>query len=364
MVTARVGPKGMEDSRLRHTLGSPWLDPLWAVLAALVCGAALLILTGHDPVLAYREWLGRAILRPSGIQETFVRAIPLLFTGTAVLLALRAGVWNIGIDGQVLVGALAAAVTASHLIDMSALALWAGATAAAVLAGAMWAAIPALLRGRLGINEIVTGIMFNYIAMAMTAWLVKGPLGDPDVVLPQTTLIPVEMRLPTLGSTRVHGGLLLAIALVGFLGWFLTRTVAGYELRATGASPSAATHGRIPVVGYIIATLVISGAIAGLAGANDVLSTKGAFQGEWNPAYGFAAFALVFLGQRSVAGLVPAALVFGQLSYAADVMPRAADVAPAFFGVIEGTLLVAFAVTVWTRSTGSGRLGFGRRGKT
>ncbi|HEV2074216.1 MAG TPA: ABC transporter permease [Thermomicrobiales bacterium] len=360
MVTAHLGFKETGWGRPRLILTSKWMDPLWAVLFALTCGAVLLIVTGHDPVLAYREWVERAILRPSGIQETFVRAIPLLFTGMAVLLALRAGVWNIGIDGQVLVGALAAAVTASSLVDMSAVVMWAGAAVAALLAGATWASIPALLRGRLGINEIITGIMFNYIAMSMTSWLVKGPLGDPAVVLPQTKLIPVEMRLSTLGGTRVHIGLLLAVALVGCLGWFLTRTVAGYELRATGASPAAAAHGQIPVAGYIIAALVASGAIAALAGANDVLSTKGAFQGEWNPAYGFVAFALVFLGQRSVVGLVPAALVFGQLSYAADVMPRAADVAPAFFGVIEGALLVALAVTVWARSTSVGRSGFGR----
>ncbi len=362
-MTDRLHFKETEYGRLRHILTSPWLDPLWAVLFALTCGAVLLILTGHDPVLAYREWVARAILRPSGIQETIVRAIPLLFTGTAVLLALRAGVWNIGIDGQVLVGALAGAVAASYLVGISAPVMWAGATVAAVLAGATWASIPALLRGRLGINEIVTGIMFNYIAISMTAWLIKGPLGDPAVVLPQTRLIPVEMRLLTLGGTRVHIGLVLAVALVGCLGWFLTRTVAGYELRATGASPAAAAHGQIPVRAYIIVALVASGAIAALAGANDVLSTKGAFQGEWNPAYGFVAFALVFLGQRSIIGLVPAALVFGQLSYAADVMPRAADVAPAFFGVIEGTLLVALAVTVWVRSTSVGRSRFGRGAK-
>lgn len=335
---------------------TPALDPVWALLVALSCGAILLVLTGHDPMLAYREWINRAILRPSGIQETIARAIPLLIAGSAVLLALRAGVWNIGTDGQVLVGALAAAVTASTLSDVHPMLMWACAAAAAALAGAVWALVPAILRGRLGINEIVTGIMFNYIALSATTWLVKGPLGDPAVVLPQTRLIPVDMRLPTLGDTRIHVGLLLALALMGILGACFSRTVAGYELKATGASPSAAAHGQIPVQSYITIVLIASGALAALAGSNDVLSTKGTFQGEWNPAYGFVAFAVVFLGQRSIIGLIPSALVFGQLSYASDVMPRAADIAPAFFGVIEGALLVALAVTVWARAQGGRQL--------
>lgn len=336
-------------------LRSAALDPVWAVLVALACGAILLWLTGHDPGVAYREWLERAILRPRGLQETVVRATPLVIAGGAVLLALRAGVWNIGIDGQVLVGALAAAVTAGSLGGLPAPVMWAVAAIAGLAAGAAWASVPALLRGRFGINEIVTSIMFNYIAISSTAWLVKGRLGDPNVVLPQTELIPVTRRLATLGDTRVHVGLLVAVVLVIVLGVFFSRTVAGYELSAIGASPDAAAHGQIPVAVYVTGVLIVSGAVAGLAGVNDVLSTKGTFQGEWNPAYGFVAFALVFLGQRSVLGLIPAALVFGQLSYAADVMPRAAGVAPAFFDVIEGVLMVTLAVSVWVRSVQSGR---------
>jgi simple sugar transport system permease protein len=342
---------------LRH------LDSVAAVLIALGCGAILLLLTGHDPVMAYREWIERAMLRPSGIQETLVRATPLLLAGAAVLLAMRAGVWNIGIDGQVLVGALAGAVAAHAIGGTNRFLLWTGAAIAGMVVGAIWAFIPALLRGRYGINEIVTTIMFNYIAIFLTAWLVKGPLGDPDVVLPQTAIIPREMRLTTLGDTRIHIGLVIALIVVALLGLFFSRTVAGYELTASGASPRAATHGQIPVTKYITGGLIASGTIAALAGVNDVLSTKGVFQGEWNPEYGLVAFALVFLGQRSVWGLLPAALIFGQLSYAADVMPRAAGIAPAFFPVIEGALLVTLAVTVWTRSQNAPLIRLPRRAR-
>lgn len=337
--------------RLRRILASGSLMTFWVLLIALAVGAILLILTGHDPVLAYREWIDRAILGQRGWQETIVKATPLLFAGGAVLLALRAGVWNIGIDGQVLVGALASAVVASEINTSNRLVMWIAASLAGMLAGAAWAIIPALLRGRLGVNEIVTTIMFNYIAISATAWLVKGPIGDPEVVVPQTKLIPIDMRLPTFGETRVHLGLVFAVVIVLLLGVILSRTVAGMELSATGANPRAASHGHVPVRGYITSALITSGALAALAGTNDVLSTKGVFQGEWNPSYGFVAFAVVFLGRKSVIGLIPAALVLGQLSYAADVVPRAADVAPAFFDVIEGALLVTLAVTVIVRST-------------
>lgn len=332
---------------------SPWLDPVWAVMVALLAGALLLLLTGHDPVVAYREWLDRGILRPRGLQESIVRATPLLFAGAGVLLALKAGVWNIGVDGQVLAGALATALAATALGDVPVPLMWLGAALAGGTAGAAWAAVPALLRARLGINEIVTSIMFTYIAIAGTSWLVKGPARDPDVVVPQTRLIPAPDRLATFGDTRVHLGLVAALLAAIALDIFLRRTVAGYELIATGASPRAARHGLIPVSRYLALAFIASGAMAALAGVNDVLATKGAFQGEWNPAYGFVAFAVVFLGQRTIPGLVLAALAFGQLSYAADVVPRAADVAPSFFAVIEGTLLVALAVTVWARADAS-----------
>jgi ABC-type uncharacterized transport system permease subunit len=333
----------------RSSLGGV-LESIAAILIVLLLGAVLLTVTGHDPFTAYRELIARTILRPTGVQEILVRATPLLIAGCAVLIAARAGVWNIGIDGQVLIGALAAAMAGSWLADAGRPALWIGATVAGAVAGGLWGLIPAVLRARFGINEIVTTIMFNYMAMSLTAWLVKGPLRDPSLVVPQTETIDRALRLPTLGDTRVHVGLIVAVVIVVLMGWLLTRTVVGFELTVAGANPRAARHGLIPVARYVLAGFVVSGAIAGLAGVNDVLSTKGVFQAEWNPAYGLPAFALVFLARRQVAGLIPAALFLGLLSYGADVMPRAAGVAPDFFEVLEGLFLVALAIGAWTRS--------------
>ncbi len=145
----------------------------------------------------------------------------------------------------------------------------------------------------------------------------------------------------------MHVGLLVAVALWALVAWWLQRSVAGFELRAVGQNPRAARHAMIPVLAIIFLALIASGALAGVTGANDVLATKGMFQAEWNPEYGLSAFALVFLARRNVIALIPAALFLGALAYGADVMPRAAGIAPSFFTLFEGILLIVLAVFRW-----------------
>lgn len=323
------------------------LESLAALIVAVLVGAVILSLTGNDPFDAYGALIERTLLRPAGLQESLVRATPLLLAGTGVLIAVRAGVWNVGVDGQVLIGAMTGAVVASHLLTATRPVLWLAVAVSAGVAGALWALPPALLRARFGVNEIVSTIMFNYVAISLTAWLVKGSLRDESLVTPQTPGIPREVRLTMLGDTRIHIGLIVAVVLVVAVGCALRWTVAGLELRVVGSNLRAARHVLIPVRAYLVGAFLISGAIAGLAGANDVLSTKGTFQADWNPAYGFVAFALVFLARRNPWALLPASLLFGMLSYGADVMPRAAGIDPAFFGFFEGTLLVTLGITGW-----------------
>lgn len=325
-------------------------EPLAAVLIATILGGCVLLLAGHDPLYAYGELVRRAVLRPVGVQEATVRAAPILIAGIAVLVAVRAGLWNIGIDGQVLMGALAAGFIGAHLVSVPAPVLWIACATAGVLAGGLWALVPALLRARWGLNEIVTSIMFNYVAFSMSAWLVKGPIRDETLVSPQTTAIPRELRLPAIGDTRLHLGIVVAVALVLVLFLVLRYTVVGYELDVVGANARAARHGLIPVGVYLTGAFIASGALAALTGVNDVLSTKGTFQADWNPGYGLPAFALVFLARKRLVGVIPAALFLGLLAYGADIMPRAADIAPAFFQLFEGLLLLALALSAWMRA--------------
>lgn len=332
--------------------GAAWqgmAESFVALVVALVAGSLVLVATGHDPFTAYRLLVQRTVLRPAGPQEIAVRATPLLIAGLAVVIATRTGLWNIGIDGQVLIGAMAAAVSASWFVDAPRVVLWLAAVVAGLAGGGVWALLPAILRARFGVNEIVTTIMFNYVAMSLTAWLVKGPIRDRSLVSPQTKRVPLDMRLPHIGDTRIHVGAVVALLLAVLLAWAARSTVVGFESRVTGANPRAARHGLIPVRRYLALALIASGALAGLAGANDILSTKGTFQADWNPQYGLAAFALVFLARQNVLALIPAAALFGLLSYGSDVMPRAAGIDPSFFGVIEGSLLIALGVGAWLR---------------
>ena len=331
----------------RNILREAAIMPLGAVLTATFAGAVILLATGHDPVFAYGEVVQRALLRWTGLIETVVRAAPILIVGVAALVAVRAGLWNIGIDGQVLVGAMVAGAIGGSLASAPGPLLWLCCAAAGAAAGGLWALVPALLRARWGLNEIVTSIMFNYLALSLTAWLVQGPIRDSLLVSPQTATIPRELRLPSLGDTRLHLGVVAALMLTILVHLVLRHTVAGYELSIVGANVRAARHGLIAVPAYQVGAFIVSGAIAGLAGVNDILSTKGTFQAEWNPAYGLAAFAAVFLARKSPLGLVPAAIFLGFLAYGADIMPRAADIAPAFFDAFEGLLLIALALSSW-----------------
>lgn len=321
-----------------------WAEAFVTVLAATVLCGLVLLLTGHDPVSAYTELIHRTMLRPSGIAQSLVRAIPILIAAAAVLLASRAGLWNIGIDGQVLAGAFAAAILASSLDGAGVGPVWLGAALGGLVAGALWATIPALLRARFELNEIVSSIMLNYVAVSVSSWLVKGPVRDESLVAPQTPLIPRDLRLPALAGTGVHAGALIGVAIVLALGFALARTVIGFELRAVGENPRAAWRALIPVRRIWAGAFIASGALAALAGVNDILATKGTFQAEWNPQYGLSAFVVVFLARRSVWGIIPAALFVGALAHGGDVMPRAADISPSFFSLFEGLLLAFLAV--------------------
>lgn len=319
-------------------------EPLLALLIALTAGWLILSVSGHQPWIVTREFAERTLLRQAGIEESIVRAVPLLIVGVAILIAARTGTWNIGVDGQVIAGAIAAAEVGHALADLPRPLMWVGAAVAGMVAGALWMAVPAILRARFGINEIITTIMFNYLAYSLGSWLVKGPFKDESLVSPQTAGVVREDRLARFGDTKVHIGILVAIALVAIAGWWLSRTESGFEARMTGESLRAARHAMVPVSVLICCVMLASGALAGLAGANDILATRGTYQAEWSPGYGLVGFALVFLARRSALGLIPAALFLGILAYGGDVLPRAADVPAAFVPMLEGLVLIGLSI--------------------
>lgn len=340
-----VGSAG-QPSRLRFV---PVSEPVLAIAGALVVGALILLLTGHQPFEVYRELVQRTLMRRSGLEESLLAMGPVLLAGLAGWIASRVGMWNIGLDGQIVAGAVITGAIAPLLDVGPVWVMWLVATVAGMAGGAAWALLPAVLRTRNGVNEIVTTIMLTYVAFSLASWLVKGPLKDESVVAPATTTIDVARRLPELGGTRIHWGVIVAILLC-VAAWGYSRwTSTGILSQVVGDAPAAATRVGVPVDRYVVAGFLLSGAVASMAGVAEVIAVRGSVQADWRPSYALVAFAALFLARRKVLALLPAALLLGMLGYASTVLPRSTGVPPDFFPVLEGLILVFLAIPHWRR---------------
>jgi simple sugar transport system permease protein len=325
----------------------PAVSSLAAIGGALVAGAVLLWLSGLDPLRGYTILLTEGLGTSFGVTETLIKTAPLLMVAAGLLVAFRAGVWNIGVDGQLLIGAIFTAALAPWLLTtvphVPALVLL-GLVGA--VGGAAWGLLPALLKVHYGLNEIITTIMMNYVAVYLTTWLVKGPfrdLSDPTIIAPQTTVIPESLRLPLLPFGRVHVGLAVGILAVMLVYVLMRNTVLGFKLSVLGANPKAAVHAGFPVGRLTVLAMLVSAAFAGLAGANDVLGVLGMFAADWNPRYGLIGVALVFLARFNGLTVIPLAYFFSFLRFGGELMSRTAGIPIFFVDVLKGLMLVFFA---------------------
>jgi len=327
---------------------TPFVSSLIAIALAFLVGGLFLEARGKDAIEAHRILFERGLGDRDGLTETFKQMAPLLIVSGGLLISLRAGVWNIGIDGQFMVGALMAGVTGAALAgDLS---RWLMLVAAAVMGfagGLLWATPPALLRVRWGLNEIITTLMMNYVALNLTSWLVKGPARDKTRVAPETKKIPIADRLPAIPGTEVHVGLIVGVVVVVLVAVLFRSTVIGYMLNVLGRNPRAAVHAGLPVGRLTAMALLLSAGFAGLAGANDVLGVQGFFKANWDPGYGFTAFVLVYLARLNPAWLPPFVFFFSFLLIGGDSMPRRADVPTYYVEMLEGLMLIFFAAVVY-----------------
>ncbi len=326
-----------------------------AVLAALATGSVILLTVGLSPTRVYYELFSRGMATHLGITETLIKMAPILMVSAGLILAFKAGLWNIGIEGQFLVGAILVGWAAPTLIRtlphaMALLILG----FVGFLGGLLWAVIPAVLKARWGLNEIITTLMMNFVGLNLTTWLVKGPLKDPTVVPPQTPVIPIEGRLPFIPFTRIHVGLVAGLICIVAIYIIVKRTTFGFQLRVLGENRKAAIHSNINVSHVTILVLLISGGFAGLAGANDVLGVKGLFQAEWNPGYGFASIPLVCLANFNGLAVIPFSYFFSFLIVGGELMSRAAGVPVFFVQAIEGLMFLYFAAGEYFRKRKSG----------
>jgi simple sugar transport system permease protein len=317
------------------------------VLASIGGASALLLFAGGYQIGAGLEalWYGSLGSWYAFTSATLVRAIPLMLTGAAVAVAFRAGVFNIGAEGQLLAGA--ASATAIALVAPLARGLGPVvvvlALLAAAMAGAVWAGIAAALRTRFGVLEVISTIMLNFVALYGVSYLVRGPLQEPTRVYPQSPTIADALHLPRIiGAGRLHVGLVLAIALTALAGWIFRHTAAGFRLVAVGENPAAAASaGRIDVARTTTRAFMASGALAGLAGGVEVLGITFALYENISPGYGYTAIAVALLAGLDPWRVTMTAVLFGALEAGAGAMQRDAGVPSSVVSVIEALLIIA-----------------------
>jgi len=292
--------------------------PLIAVVLALAVGGAFIAATGEDPLSVYGYMFQQCFGTGYGLGQTLFKATPLLFTGLAVALGFRAGLFNIGAEGQLYFGGFAAALAAVACAGAPALALPAALVAAA-LAGAVWGAIPGVLKARFGAHEVIDTIMMNFIAFALVAFFGRSVFQLATVrtaeIPPAAALARLDGWFPALHGAPVNLTLLLGLALLASAWWLLFRTKLGYELRAVGLNPGAAEYGGIAIGATQVKALALSGAVAGLGGVNFVLGYKHYFELGFSAGAGFLGIAVALVGRNHPLGVAIAALFFGALSY-------------------------------------------------
>jgi simple sugar transport system permease protein len=364
------------------------LVPFIAVAGALAVGAIILLLQDTSPLTAYEAMFSGAFTNKNGLADTMVKMIPLLLVALGVAIAFRGGVINIGAEGQLIVGAMLTTYIGLELGDklpgalVIILCLLGG-----TLMGGFWAAIPGYLKARLGVNEILTTIMMNQIAIQIAFYLLRGPMIDPAEVeagtnIPHSARLPKSTDLPRFTDmakwfgldksadelgltgfaaelyglfvepTRLHFGLIIAVVMAILVYVFLWRTTIGYRIRAVGLNKNASRYAGINVRRYIVLSMTLGGMFAGLAGAVEIL---GLHHRMFEPqavsaGYGFSGIVVALFGSLHPLGIIPSALLFGGLLVGGDKMQRAVQVPQVLITVILG-MVVLFVVSadLWVR---------------
>jgi ABC-type uncharacterized transport system permease subunit len=314
------------------------LYPVIAIAAAFIVVGVIVLLIGDSPIETYRLLIGSALSWPDGIGYTLFYATPLIFTGLAVVVALRCGLLNIGAEGQLYVAAFATAwvgfkfggvfirtpggdVTSSPIANLPPLLLLPLCCIAAMVAGAVWGGLPGLLKARFGSHEVITTIMLNFIAMALVSYLTQYHYRIPGDAILQTASIAPGAHIARLGKfvpglpERIPVNLSFVLALIAcvLVYVFLWKTKWGYEIRATGGNPAAAEYGGIAVRKQIVLAMALSGGLAGMVGINEVLGYRYRYYDGFSSNYGFVGIAVALLGRKHPFGVLPAALLFAVL---------------------------------------------------
>ena len=354
--------EGRKRTNLRLLSLSGSLFPVIAVLAALLIGAIMLLILGADPLKGFGAMIDGAFGGLRELSDTAAKAVPLLLVGVGITIAFRANVINIGGEGQIVLGALFSTGLALLVPNLPGWLLLPGVLIAGFVGGALWGAIPGALKAYFNVNEILSTIMLNIVAVQIMNFLLQGPWMDPAEVergsrIPQTTRLPHQADLPLLiKNSRLNVGLIIAIVAAVIVYVFLWRMTEGFRIRAVGFNPFASRYAGMQVQHRVVLALTLSGALCGLAGAILVFGseahrfvTDGSATGFTGSA-GFNGIVAALFGGLHPIGTIPASLLFGALLVGANKLQRVVQVPAALIVALNG-LIVVFVVSsaIWKR---------------
>jgi general nucleoside transport system permease protein len=318
---------------------------IWAIIIALFFGGILISLSGISPITAYYELFRGAFSDFYGINTTIVKSIPLIFTGLAVSLAFKGGFFNVGVEGQLYFGGLGATLAGLYIVGMPAVVHIPLTLLIAMIFGGFWALIPAVLKMRFNINEIITCLFLHFIALLFVESLITGPLFQPGSPAPMSPLIQDTAILPIIiEDSDIHLGLILALALVVILYFTFNNTTIGFKISAIGYNADNSRYSGMNVIRDSIFLAVFSGGIAGLAGAVEIMGVKHRLFEAFSPGYGWDGIVIGFLARNNPLGVLVAALFFGALRSGAGTMQRSTGVPTTAVQAIQGLVILFVAL--------------------
>ncbi len=290
-----------------------------SILAGLAVVAVFLALVGRDPIATYGNILLSAFGDRFAISETLVAATPVMLCALAVAVAAWVGLLNIGVEGQLLMGAVGAAAVALSMPTAEPWQALPAMCAGACAAGAIWSGIPGWLRARLGVNETIVTLLMNYVAILIIEFLIHGPWQDPATTSwPQSASFCQAAQLPGLFATRLHAGFFVGVLLALVLALVMAKTKAGFCARVLGANPKAAQYAHIPIVKYLVVSMLVSGAIAAVAGFAQVSAIEGRLRSGLSPGYGYSGFLVCWLARHNPIAIVAISILMGGFISGAD----------------------------------------------
>jgi simple sugar transport system permease protein len=316
--------------------------PILTILGALIVSSIPVMITGSNPILIYRTIFISQIMSISGIESVLVKFVPLLLAGLAVYLPYKAGLWNIGAEGQIYIGGIVGAWVALST-DVPLMIILPAMLVVGAVVGVLWGMIPAYLKLKLGIDEIITTLMMTFFTVQLAEYVVRGPL-QGDFGFAASNAFPDAAEMPTLGTSRVHLGLVIALLACALIYVLMNKSYLGYEVAMVGSNPDATKYSKIKKSKVFYITMMIGGALAAIAGVIEVTAVYGRLQPNFSPGYGFTAIPIALLGKRGVVQVAGASLLFSVLFAGGTTAAALNGVSVAIIEVIQA-LVILFLLT-------------------